>query len=73
MLISNGDATIVGQLYGIAAIFAWTFGASLIVWFVLKAIMGIRISEEEENEGADLSECGLEAYPEFTNASATAG
>jgi Amt family ammonium transporter len=73
VLLSNADATIGGQLLGIAAIFTWTFVASLGVWFAIKAIMGIRISEEEEYEGADLAECGLEAYPEFTKAGASAG
>ena len=73
VLLNNADATIGGQLLGIAAIFTWTFVASLGVWFALKAIMGIRISEEEEYEGADLAECGLEAYPEFTKAGASAG
>ncbi len=63
--ISNPDATIGAQLLGIVAIFAWVFITSLIVWFILKAVMGIRVSEEEEYEGVDLSECGLEAYPEF--------
>jgi len=64
--ITNPDATIIGQLTGIAVIFGWVFGASLLVWGILKMVMGIRISEEEEFEGADLSECGMEAYPEFT-------
>ena len=58
----------VEQLLGIGVIFAWTFGASLVIWFLLKATMGIRVSEEEEYEGTDLSECGMEAYPEFTQA-----
>jgi Amt family ammonium transporter len=63
---TNPDATIVAQLTGIGVIFAWVFGTSFAVWFIIKAIMGIRISEEEEFEGADQSECGMEAYPEFT-------
>jgi Amt family ammonium transporter len=46
-------------------IFAWVFVTSLIVWGVIKMIMGIRVSEEEEYEGMDLADCGLEAYPEF--------
>lgn len=66
---NNGDANFGAQLLGIASIFAWVFFASLIVWVVLKAIMGIRISEEEEYEGADIAECGMEAYPEFKSAS----
>jgi len=68
VLITNGDATFSGQLVGIVSIFAWAFLASLIVWLALKAIMGIRVSEEEEYEGVDISECGLEAYPEFASA-----
>ena len=64
--LTNTDATLGAQLMGIGAIFVWTFVASLIVWGVIKAIMGIRVSEEEEYAGVDLSECGLEAYPEFT-------
>lgn len=64
--LSNGDATFGAQLLGIVGIFAWVFLASLLVWVVLKAVMGIRVSEEEEYEGVDLAECGLEAYPEFS-------
>jgi Amt family ammonium transporter len=47
-------------------IFAWVFITSFIVWSVIKAVAGIRVSEEEEMEGVDKSECGLDAYPEFT-------
>ena len=68
VLFTNGDATFTGQLVGVVSIFAWAFLVSLAVWFVLKLIMGIRVSEEEEYEGVDISECGLEAYPEFTSA-----
>lgn len=68
VLITNGDATFTGQIVGVLSIFAWAFLASLVVWLILKAIMGIRVSEEEEYEGVDLSECGLEAYPEFASA-----
>ncbi|WP_051790415.1 ammonium transporter [Endozoicomonas montiporae] len=64
--LTNGDATLSAQLLGIVSIFAWVFGASLVVWGVVKAVIGLRITEEEEYEGADLTECGMEAYPEFT-------
>ncbi|MBQ0759495.1 MAG: ammonium transporter [Zhongshania sp.] len=64
---NNSDATFGNQLYGAFVIFAWTFVASLVVWGILKAVMGLRVTEEEEYEGVDLSECGMEAYPEFTN------
>ncbi len=66
--LTDPEATLVAQLIGIVAIFAWTFIASFIVWFVLKKAMGIRISEEEEYAGADLAETGIEAYPEFVKA-----
>lgn len=65
--LTNGDATLVGQLVGAATIFVWVFGASFATWYVLKMVMGIRVSAEEEDEGVDISECGLEAYPEFTD------
>ncbi len=66
--LSNPDASLVSQLIGIATIFAWVFSTSFVVWFALRAIIGIRVSEEEEYEGVDIGECGLEAYPEFTKA-----
>jgi Amt family ammonium transporter len=65
--ITNGDASFSGQIIGAATIFAWVFAASLLVWYVIKLSMGIRVSEEEEYEGLDIGECGMEAYPEFTS------
>jgi len=65
--LTNGDASFSGQVAGAATIFIWVFGASLVVWFALKATLGIRVSEEEEYEGLDIGECGMEAYPEFTS------
>ncbi len=65
---TNEEASLLWQLYGIVAIFAWVFATSFIVWFILKKTIGIRVSEEEEYEGVDIGECGLEAYPEFTSA-----
>jgi Amt family ammonium transporter len=64
--LTNGDATFGAQAIGLVTILAWVFFSSLIVWLVIKLIFGIRVSEEEEYEGVDVSECGLEAYPEFT-------
>ena len=63
---TNPDAKLGVQLIGLVTIFAWVFITSFIVWFLLKKIVGIRVSEQEEYEGVDISECGLEAYPEFT-------
>ena len=65
---TNDGSTFTGQLIGAATIFVWVFGASFIVWGILKTTMGIRVSEEEEFSGVDIAECGMEAYPEFVNA-----
>ena len=65
--LTNNDASFIGQIVGAATIFVWVFGASFITWLVLKKVMGIRVSEEEEAAGIDISECGMEAYPEFTD------
>ena len=69
VIFTNTEATFKAQLMGIGVIFAWTFIASLAIWFVIKLIIGLRVSPEEEYEGVDISECGLEAYPEFTGKS----
>ena len=68
VVFNNADATIGGQLLGIVGIFVWVFVAALVVWLILKTTMGIRVSEEEEQTGVDLSETGIEAYPEFQQA-----
>ena len=68
--VTNDGASFSGQIIGALTIFIWVFVASFVTWLVIKMIMGIRVSEEEEYEGVDLAECGMEAYPEFT-ASAT--
>ena len=64
-LSANDSATLMGQLTGIVVIFAWTFVTSFIVWVIIKAVIGIRVTEQEEVDGIDASECGLAAYPEF--------
>ena len=65
VVFSNSDANIGSQLYGILAIGAFTVIASSIVWYAIKLIIGIRVSEEQELEGVDVSEVGMEAYPDF--------
>ena len=67
--LTNDNSSFSGQIIGALTIFLWVFIASFVVWFVLKQIMGLRVSEEEEYEGVDLSECGMEAYPEFAKLS----
>ncbi|RBP83208.1 ammonium transporter [Marinomonas rhizomae] len=64
--LTNDGTTFGGQIAGALTIFVWVFVSSLVVWLIIKAIMGVRVSEEEEYEGVDLSECGMEAYPEFS-------
>jgi Amt family ammonium transporter len=63
--VTNDGASFSGQIIGALTIFGWVFVTSAIAFFVIKMVMGLRVSEEEEYEGADLSECGMEAYPEF--------
>ena len=66
--LTNSGVTYVGQVVGAATIFGWVFIASGIVWLALKLVFGIRVSEEEELQGVDVIECGVEAYPEFVKA-----
>jgi Amt family ammonium transporter len=64
--LTNDGSSFSGQLIGAATIFVWVFVTSFVTWLVIKTVMGLRVTEEEEYEGVDLSECGMEAYPEFT-------
>jgi len=64
--LTNPETSFINQLIGLAVIFAWVFITSFVIWLIIKVTVGMRISEEEEYEGSDLTECGLEAYPEFT-------
>jgi Amt family ammonium transporter len=66
MAVTLTGGTLGVQIYGTLAIFLWTFIVSLIVWSIINMMFGLRVSAEEEEEGVDLSECGLEAYPEFS-------
>ena len=66
--LTNSGVSFSGQIIGALTIFGWVFVASGVVWFVLKLIMGIRVSDEEELVGVDSTECGVEAYPEFVKA-----
>ena len=64
--VTNSGSSFSGQLIGAATIFVWVFATSLVVWFILKKLIGIRVNEDDEYEGCDKSDCGMEAYPEFT-------
>ncbi len=63
--VTNDGVSFSGQIIGALTIFGWVFIASMVVWGILKAVLGLRVSEEEEYEGVDIAECGMEAYPEF--------
>ncbi len=64
--VYTADTSFVTQIIGFAAVGGFVFVASLIVWFILKATVGIRVTEEAEINGLDVSEMGMEAYPEFS-------
>ncbi len=66
VVFTNGDASLGTQLYSIVVVGIFTVVASGVVWFILKATMGIRVGEEEEINGLDMAELGMEAYPEFS-------
>ena len=65
-VVFYGSANLMTQLTGIVAYGVFTFVGSLVVWFILKAVIGIRVGEEEEISGLDMTELGMEAYPEFS-------
>jgi Amt family ammonium transporter len=65
--LTNEEVTFSGQLIGAATIFTWVFVTSFVVWYVIKLIIGLRVSEEEEQSGVDIAECGMDAYPEFVS------
>ena len=65
--VTNDAASLSGQIVGALTIFIWVFGFSLLVWWVIKMIVGIRVTEQEEYQGVDVTECGVEAYPEFVS------
>ncbi len=66
VVLTNGDANLGTQLYSILVVGVFAFVLSGVVWFILKAVMGIRVSEEAEVAGLDTTELGMEAYPEFS-------
>ena len=66
VVFTNGDASLMTQLYSIMVVALFVFISSAAVWFILKVTVGIRVSEEDEITGLDISELGMEAYPEFS-------
>ncbi|WP_343080649.1 ammonium transporter [Ostreiculturibacter nitratireducens] len=66
VVFTNEDASLFVQIKSIVIVGLFVFIVSAVVWFILKAVMGIRVSEEEEINGLDMAELGMEAYPEFS-------
>ncbi|SHG91270.1 ammonium transporter [Cognatishimia maritima] len=66
VVLTNSDASLGTQLYSIVVVGIFTVVASGLVWFILKVTMGIRVTEEDEINGLDMAELGMEAYPEFS-------
>ncbi|WP_226779777.1 ammonium transporter [Oceaniglobus trochenteri] len=65
VVLTNGDATIMGQLTSIIIVAAFVLVTSSVLWLILRATLGIRVTEEDEIRGLDVAELGMEAYPEF--------
>ena len=65
VVLTNPDASLAVQIKSIIIVGAFVFVVSSVVWFLLKVTVGIRVSEEEEINGLDMAELGMEAYPEF--------
>ncbi|MCB1486627.1 MAG: ammonium transporter, partial [Bauldia sp.] len=63
--ITNPDTSFGTQIIGIVAVGAFVFIVSLILWFLLKVTIGIRVTEEQEIMGLDKAEIGVDAYPDF--------
>ena len=61
----GGFKLLLAQLAGIGSVFVWTFGSMLLIFFLIKKTMGLRVSREEELKGLDIDEHGMEAYSGF--------
>ena len=65
LFYGGGIAQLIAQIKGIVAVGVYVVAVSLICWAIIKAVMGIRVGEEEEREGLDIGEHGMQAYPDF--------
>ncbi|MGB1415361.1 MAG: ammonium transporter, partial [Paracoccaceae bacterium] len=66
VVLTNSEASLGTQIYSILVVGVFVVVTSAVVWLVLKAITGIRVSEEDEINGLDMSELGMDAYPDFS-------
>ena len=69
VVFNNSEASFATQIYGILVIGAFSFAASLLVFYIISATIGLRSSKEEEIQGLDKAELGMDAYPEFLKSS----
>jgi len=67
LFTGGGTTLLIAQLKGIVAVGGYTLVASFVFWHVIKALVGLRVSKEEEEEGLDYGEHGQVAYSGFTN------
>ncbi len=66
LAVTFSGGSLGSQIFGALVIFLWTFIVSYLFWKLIQMFIGLRVSEDEESEGVDISECGLQAYPEFS-------
>jgi Amt family ammonium transporter len=69
LFYGGGTAQLISQIIGIVSVAVYVVAVSLISWLIIKAIMGLRVGKDEEREGLDIGEHGMEAYPDFVGAS----
>lgn len=65
LFFGGGAKLLFAQFIGVVAVGAFTLGVGLIAWGIIRLIMGVRVSPEEEMEGLDVGEHGITAYPDF--------
>lgn len=65
LFFGGGPKLLLAQLTGIVSVFAWTFGTMLLIFFIIKKTIGLRVSRDEELKGLDIEEHGMEAYGGF--------
>ena len=68
LLVGGGMEQLLPQIYGVLATGAYVFPVSIIAWFIIKQVAGLRVTREEELEGLDIGEHGNVAYPDFSAA-----
>ncbi|HBI23762.1 MAG TPA: ammonium transporter, partial [Nitrospiraceae bacterium] len=73
LFYGGGAAQLIAQIKGVVVVGVYAVIVSVIFWLIIKAVMGLRVAEEEEREGLDIGEHGLQAYPDFVGTTTTRG